>query len=70
MISDTHMHSCVLDPDEVSGVPMRLVVGTEAGKVVMIDLTSENKFGSQLGVIDAKANGTGAIRHVRSPVPR
>ena len=68
MISDAHLHSCVLDPDEVSGVPMRLVVGTEAGKVVMINLDAK-KFGNQLGVIDAKANGTGAIQHVRSPIP-
>ena len=63
-ICTSHMHTCVLDPDEIGGVPMRLVVGTDAGKLAMINLDAE-KFGNQLGVIDTKAFGTGAVRHVR-----
>jgi hypothetical protein len=64
VISNTHIHSIALSPEERGGCPVRLVVGTDSGKIFMINLLSE-KRGNQLGAMDTKTFGTGAVRRVR-----
>jgi hypothetical protein len=65
-VSTSNVHSVAFDPEVGSDgdMPAKMLVGTDEGKMIMINLET-GKFGNQMGVIDARGFGAGAVRHVR-----